>query len=170
MLARFLGKNAANSRPGSPITGGNLVTGLPHSYGSLSPNFIRNLTRFKDNDLLVQFLSVMRVVVNTGGGFVIPLEDVEQPTGQQEEQPRQSGWRNFRSCGERGQPQQTPQQFEGRIPIDLLQSRVGTYFDNLCGGVNYHNQAIDVLFTQLNVGQPPTMTPHYPYIPTWEEL
>ena len=67
-------------------------------------------------------------------------------------------------------PQQPPQQFEDGVPTDLFQSRVGTYLDNLCGGINYHNQAIDVLFSHLKVERPPTMPPHYPYIPTWEEL
>ena len=67
MFARFLGRKASSSRPSSPITGGYLVTRLAQSYGILSPNFVRNLTRFKDNDLTIQTLSVMRVMVNTGG-------------------------------------------------------------------------------------------------------
>lgn len=79
MLAQFLRNKAASSHSGSPITCGHLVTRLARSYRILSPYFIRNLTRFKDNDLMVQVLSVMRVVVNTGGGFVIPPKDVEQP-------------------------------------------------------------------------------------------
>lgn len=83
MFARFLGRKASSSRPSSPITGGYLVTRLAQSYGILSPNFVRNLTRFKDNDLTVQTLSVMRVVVNTGEGFVILSKDVEETFGQQ---------------------------------------------------------------------------------------
>lgn len=81
MLTRFLGRKETSSRPGSPITGGHLVTRLARSYGIMSPNFVRDLMRFKDNDLTVQTLSVIRVVINTGGGFVIPPEDVEEPFG-----------------------------------------------------------------------------------------
>ena len=88
MLARFMGRKMTNSRPGSPNTGGYLVTRLARSYGILSPNFIRNLTRFLDNELTIPVLSVMRVVVNMGGGFVIPLEDIKQPI---EEQGRNNG-------------------------------------------------------------------------------
>lgn len=111
----------------------------------------------------------MRVVVNTGGGYVIPTEDDEQPIGHQEEQPRQKGRRNVRAHRESGQ-QQLPEQFKGGVPTNPFQSRVGTYLDNLRGGVNYHNQAIDVLFTHLNMERPPTMPPHYPFISTCEEL
>lgn len=53
---------------------------------------------------------------------------------------------NVRAHGDRGMPKQPPQQFEGAVPTDPFQSRDGTYFDNLCGGVNYHNQTIGVLF------------------------
>ena len=82
-----MGKKATNSRPGSPITGGHLVTLLTRSYGILTPNFIRNLMRFQDIDLTIQVLGVMRVVVNVGV-YVIPPEDEEQQIGQQEEQPQ----------------------------------------------------------------------------------
>lgn len=104
MLARFLGRKAASLRPDSPITGGHLVTRLAWSYGILSPNFFRNLTHFKYNDLTVQTLSVMSVVINTSGGFVIPPEDVEEPYGQQGDRLRPRGSRNVRPCGEKGQP------------------------------------------------------------------
>ena len=101
--------------------------------------------------MTVQVLSVMQVVVNTGRGFFITPEDVEQPIAQQVEQPRQMGRCNVRACRERGQPQQPPQPFEEGMPTDPFQSRVDTYLDNLRERVNYHNQAIDVLFTHLNV-------------------
>lgn len=87
MLARLLGRKAISIRPGSPITIGHLFTRLAQSYGILSQKFVRNLTRFKDNDLTVQVLSVMRVVVNMGGGFVITPKDMEEPITQQGDQP-----------------------------------------------------------------------------------
>ena len=101
MLAGFLGTKAVNYRHGSPLTSGHLVTRLARSYGILSPNFVRNLTHFKDSDLTIQFLSLMRVVVNTVGGYEIPPKDDEQTIGQKGEQPRQRGRRNVRACGER---------------------------------------------------------------------
>lgn len=72
--------------------------------------------------------------------------------------------RNLRERGDRGQQQQQqqPKHFEGGVPTNSFQSRVGTYLDNLRGSVNYHNQAMDVLFSHLHIERPPTMPPHYP--------
>ena len=56
------------------------------------------------------------------------------------------------------------------VPTDPFQSRVGTYLDNLCGGVNYNTQILDTLYAHMNVVRPPTIPPQCPYIPTWEEL
>lgn len=75
----------------------------------------------------------MRVVVNTGGGYVIPPEVDEQKIGQPWEQPSQRGRRNVRARGERGWQQQPPQPIEGGVPTNPFQSRVGIYLDNLCG-------------------------------------
>ena len=112
----------------------------------------------------------MRVMVNLCRGYVISSKYDEEQISQPWEQLRQRGRRNVTSHGDRGMPQQPPPQFEGGVSIKSFQSWVGTYLANLHGGVNYHNQAIDILFSHLNVERPPTMPPHYPYIPTWEEL
>ena len=65
-------RTVIHSRVGSSITGGHLVTHLARSYGILSLNFVQNLTRFKNFDLTTQFLGLIRVVVNLGGGMAYP--------------------------------------------------------------------------------------------------
>ena len=97
---------------------------------------------------------------------MISSEDDEQLIGKQGEQLRHRR-RNVRARGERGKP---PQQFEGGIPTDPFQSRVGLYLDNLCVGVNYNTQVLDALYTHMNMERTPTTPPHCPYIPTWKEL
>ena len=62
------------------------------------------------------------------------------------------------------------QPYEGGIPIDPFQSRVGSYLDNLRGGMTYNTQMIEAMFSHMNVVRPPTMQPQCPYIFTWEEL
>ena len=82
MLVRFLGTKVVNSQPGSPVNSGHLVTRITRSHGILIPHFVQNLTRFKDFGLTTQSLSLMRVVVNVGGGYVISPEDGEEQIGQ----------------------------------------------------------------------------------------
>ena len=76
----------------------------------------------------------------------------------------------MKAWGARGQQQEPPQPFGGRVPTESFQSRVGTYLDILHGGVNYHNKTTDVLFSQFHIERLPLVSPHYPYILTWEEL
>lgn len=131
------------------------------------PNFIRNLTRFPDNDLTIQFLGDMWVVVNVGGGYVIPRENVKHQLEQPEELPQpRPRRRNVRVRGEMGRAQHD----EGGIPTDRFQSWVGTYLDNLCGGVTYNTQILKGIYSDMHVVRPPTVPPQFPYIPTWEEL
>ena len=70
-------------------------------------------------------------------------------------------------CRERRKP---PQQYEGGVPTDPFQSWVGTYLDNLRGGVTYNTQLLEGLYSHMNVVRPPTVPPHCTYILTWEEL
>ena len=170
MLARFMGKKAANSRPGSPITGGHLVTRLARSYQILTHDFVRNLTRFPDTDLTIQVLGVMRAVVNIGGRFVIPPIDDEQEEVQPGQQPpARPRRRNVRARGEVERERAASQYVQG-VPTDPFQSRVGTYLDNLRGHAIYHTQLTEGIYSHLGVTRPPSMPPQYPYFPTWEEL
>ena len=56
------------------------------------------------------------------------------------------------------------------MPTNPFQSRVGMYLDNLLGVFNYNTQFLNTLFAHMNAVRPPTIPPHCPYIPTWEEL
>lgn len=151
MLARFMGKKAAGSRQGSPITGGHLVTRLARSYGILSHEFVRNLTRFPNNELSSQVLEVMWVVVNVGGSYVIPPKDGEQEEVQPKQQPPTRPHRqNVRARGEveRGR---AAQQHEGGMRTDPFQSRFGSYLDNLCGGMHHNTQMFEAMFSHMGV-------------------
>lgn len=92
MLARFLGENAVNSRAGSPITGGHLVTCLARSFDILSSRLVCLLTRIPSNVPIAHSLETMHVVeivrgvdVIMGDDSVLPIKQVEKtrPKGRQ---------------------------------------------------------------------------------------
>lgn len=169
-LASYLGNKAAISRAGSPINGGHFITHLAISYGLIIPCLTKMLTHKPGDDLSMGYLESMCVAVNMGSHWIIPIDDDMELHNHPEHQLLPRGRRNVRAHGERGQSQHPLLQFEGGVLTDPFQIQVGTYLDNLHGGVNYNTQILDTIFTHMNVVRPPTIPPQCPYIPTWEEL
>lgn len=56
------------------------------------------------------------------------------------------------------------------VPMDPFQNLFGMYLDNLCGGVNYMGNSMDLLFSHLKIKSPANIPQQILYIPTWEEL
>lgn len=75
----------------------------------------------------------MRVVVNLGGGYDIPPEDVEVPLEQPEEESRLIGQQNVRRISERGQLVQQNVPMGGRPSRDEIMVR---YFDRMSMSMN----------------------------------
>ena len=121
---------------------------------------------YTDNKLSIQFLSVMRVVVKTGGGYVIPPEDIEQRIGQQEDQPRPRGRRNIRGCGERGQL------VHQHVPMGATtfgeDTMVG-YFNQMTLNMNWIGGTMEKMIWHFSVTQPPHLGDHYHVFLTWSE-